>query len=248
MNKLLPSAVLLLTTCGVYAETMETQSFILNTPLQIASADSAPSTNTSTTTPPISTDQAAPTAPVTPSGEQNANTTTPSTNETANPIAPANTAKVDANAIIDCNYKIPAETKSIDDALILKWAEKATQQSFNYDFAKVDDQLSALKACYTDEGWTGFNDALQKSGNLDTIKKDKLTVSSMVDGPLTISPIKENQWKLNIPLQVVYQNDKEKLTQPLTVDLIVGRTIKGDLGIMQMIASPREDKSKNPTK
>ena len=52
--------------------------------------------------------------------------------------------------------------------------------------------------------------------------------------------IKDNQWKASVPLQVVYQNDKEKLTQLLTVNLLIGRKISGDLGIMQMIATPQQ--------
>lgn len=40
-------------------------------------------------------------------------------------------------------------------------------------------------------------------------------------------------------MQVVYQNDKEKLTQLLSVDVLVGRKVTGNLGIMQMIATPR---------
>ncbi len=47
------------------------------------------------------------------------------------------------------------------------------------------------------------------------------------------------------PLQVVYQNDKEKLTQLLTVDVLIGRKISGDLGIMQMIAAPRTKNTPN---
>ena len=45
-------------------------------------------------------------------------------------------------------------------------------------------------------------------------------------------------------LQVAYQNDKEKLTQLLTVDLLIGRKVNGDLGIMQMIATPRTTEAK----
>ena len=62
----------------------------------------------------------------------------------------------------------------------------------------------------------------------------------MVDGELKVNPVKDNQWKVSIPLQVVYQNDKEKLTQKLNVDLLIGRKMSGDLGIMQMIATPME--------
>ena len=141
---------------------------------------------------------------------------------------------------IDCNYRIPAETTHIEQALVLKWAEKAAAQSFDFDYSTLDKQLLTLKSCYTDQGWQGFNDALQKSGNLNAIKSQQLMVSSMVNGTPTITELKENQWKVVLPLQVVYQNDKEKLTQPLTINLVVGRKISGDLGIMQMIATPRQ--------
>lgn len=65
-------------------------------------------------------------------------------------------------------------------------------------------------------------------------------------GQAVVTEAKENQWKLNLPLQVVYQNDKEKVTQLLSIDVTVGRKITGDLGIVQMIAAPRNtEKSPN---
>lgn len=141
---------------------------------------------------------------------------------------------------INCNYKIPAETTKVEQSLITQWAEKAALQSFDFDNATMDKQLADLKPCFTDQGWQSFNDALQKSGNLNAIKSQKLMVNSMLHGKSTSSEMKENQWKVSVPLQVVYQNDKEKLTQLLTVDVVVGRKISGDLGIMQMIASPTQ--------
>ena len=142
--------------------------------------------------------------------------------------------------VIDCKYRIPAETTTIAQTLVSTWAGKAAVQSFNFNPATMDEELGQLKSCYTDQGWQGFNDALTKSGNIDAIKTQHLTVSSQVDGEIKVTPIKDNQWKVNIPLQAVYQNDKEKLTQLLTIDLLIGRKISGDLGIMQMIATPRQ--------
>ena len=152
---------------------------------------------------------------------------------------PADT-EAKATTTIDCKYKIPASTTSIDEATVKTWAQSAAIQSFNFSPPSVDDELGSLKNCYTDQGWQGFNEALQKSGNITAIKSQNLTVSSQVDGDLKLNAIKDNQWKVTIPLQVVYQNDKEKLTQLLTVDLLIGRKISGDLGIIQMIAAPRD--------
>ncbi|MGM9452120.1 DotI/IcmL family type IV secretion protein [Legionella bozemanae] len=142
-------------------------------------------------------------------------------------------------AAINCEYKISPDTKTIDQSLVMKWAAKAVTQAFDFDPNNLDAQLQKLQSCFTEQGWTGFNTALQKSGNLEAIKSQKLTVSSQVTGQIVVTEAKDNQWKINLPLQVVYQNDKEKVTQLLSVDLTVGRKITGDLGITQMIAAPR---------
>lgn len=161
-------------------------------------------------------------------------TTTKAATPTTMPTAPA---------IIDCKYKISSTTKKIDNAIVKQWAEKAAQQTFDFDAATLDKQMAELKACYTVEGWESFNNAMQQSGNLKVIQTQKLQVSSMVNGTIIVNEEKDNQWKVTIPMQVVYQNENEKLTQGLVIDLLVGRKISGDLGIMQIIASPRQPES-----
>jgi hypothetical protein len=142
--------------------------------------------------------------------------------------------------VINCEYKIPAETKIVDQSLVKTWAEKAVTQAFDFNPNNLDAQLQELEPCFTEQGWTGFSTALKKSGNLDAIKAQKLTVSSQVEGQVVIMEALDNVWKIKLPLQVVYQNDKEKVTQLLSVELTVGRKMTGDLGITQMIAAPTE--------
>lgn len=141
---------------------------------------------------------------------------------------------------INCNYHIPAETTKIEQTIVLQWAKKAAQQSFELDHKNVEQQLANLKACYTDQGWQGFNDALQKSGNLNAIKTQQLVVNSNISGETKINEVKDNQWKVSLPMQVIYQNGQDKLTQALTVNVVVGRKMSGDLGIMQLIAMPQQ--------
>lgn len=173
----------------------------------------------------------------------------PSTPVTDTPSSVAATpAAPQAAPAIDCNYHIPASQAAVDSALITTWAEKATLQSFSFVPATIQDQLDALKLCYTDQGWKGFNDALQKSGNIDSIKTQQLNVSSQADGVATINTVKDNQWKVKLPIQVVYQNDKEKVTQKLVVDVLVGRKPNGDLGVMQLIATTRAADTASPDK
>lgn len=149
---------------------------------------------------------------------------------------------------VDCSFKITPNSL-VDKAIILPWAEKATQQSFDFKYDAIDKQLTALKACYTDQGWQSFNDALQKSGNITAITSQKLTVSTSVSGTSRLTEVKDNQWKVNVPIEVLYQNDKDKITQSLNVDLLVGRKPSGDLGIMQIVVSPANiDKDSKDTK
>lgn len=154
--------------------------------------------------------------------------------ETTAPTAPK------PKPVINCEYPIPADVVTLDNTLLTTWATKAAVQSFDFNAPDMDSQLSQLKSCYTTQGWQGFMDALTKSGNVEAIKLQNLTVSSQVDGDVIIHLVKENQWKITIPLHVAYQNDKERLTQLLSIELLVGRNASGTLGIMQIIATPRE--------
>lgn len=186
-------------------------------------------------TAPSSKTMAAPQAPVMEPGP-----VVPPAADTSKIPAPA--ASIDAKSPANnCQYHIPANTTAIESSTILTWAEHATVQAFEFNPATIDAQLSQLKACFTDQGYQGFNDALQKSGNINAIKSQLLNVSSQMDGEPNITSSKDNQWRVTVPLQVVYQNNKQKFTQLLSIDLLIGRKITGDLGIMQMIATPRPE-------
>lgn len=143
--------------------------------------------------------------------------------------------------VIDCQYHFPANQTQITRPILSNWAEHAAMQAFDFNYDTIDAQLATLKTCFTDQGWQSYQDALKQSKNVIAIKSQHFIVSSHLDGELTIANVKENQWKVSLPMQVVYQNDKQKLTQLLKVDLLIGRKINGDLGIMQLIAMPRDN-------
>ncbi|QDP73161.1 type IV secretion protein IcmL [Legionella israelensis] len=242
-RRLLWSVLITLFSACIYAAESQTEQDSAQnaTPTAAPQQPATPTTTPQQPTTPTTTSQQpgtenqSPAPDTTQSSETEASTNAADTQNTA-----ANPPKTKQPAV-NCEYKIPAETKTIDDSLILTWAKNAAIQSFDFDYNSIDQQISTLKACYTEQGWKGFNDALQKSGNLKAIKSQNLTVSGQVDGEAKITDVKENQWKVALPLQVVYQNNKEKLTQLLTVNLLIGRKTTGDLGIMQLIAMPRKN-------
>ncbi len=164
---------------------------------------------------------------------------TPTQTNTPEPIVPT------ANPIpVDCVYQL-SSTALISEKELAEWAQLAILKSFDYSFDTLETQLQKLKACYTEQGWLAFNDALRQSGNLATIKAQQLTVSCEIEGKLKVDPFKNNQWKITVPVKVVYQNTQEKLTQRLYVAMLVTKKSSSQLGVVQIIAEP---KSQNASK
>ncbi|KTD72846.1 DotI/IcmL family type IV secretion protein [Legionella tucsonensis] len=139
--------------------------------------------------------------------------------------------------LINCDYKTPDAMTKIDENLVIKWAEQAATQSFNFNSVSVETQLQKLESCYTAKGWESFKNALDKSGNIAAIKSQKLIMSSKVIGQAKLTATTNNQWSIALPLQVVYQNNQVKITQFLKVHLTMERTLTGEFGITQIIAS-----------
>lgn len=162
---------------------------------------------------------------------------TPTPNTTTTPATQASTAAVPDH--VDCTYILPNQTTPINPELIKKWAAQAAEQAFTLNYTQLDSQLKQLRACFTSQGWKSFQDALTRSGNITAIKTQSLTISAMTHGTQSINEIKPNEWKVSLPLQVIYQNKEQKLVQELNVDCLIGRKLTGDLGIMQLIAIPK---------
>lgn len=139
---------------------------------------------------------------------------------------------------IDCDVRIPGETQ-VDKALIGRWAEYAALHSFNFDSLLIETQLKDLKSCYTKKGWLGFINALNDSENIKAIKTQRLRVNSSLDGKVQFIEVKENQWKINVPIKVIYKNAEEEVTHFLNVYLIISWKNAFQLGIVQMVATPR---------
>ncbi|MCE0722567.1 MULTISPECIES: DotI/IcmL family type IV secretion protein [Legionella] len=146
---------------------------------------------------------------------------------------------------INCNYKIPSEITEIDEDLVIKWAEYAATQSFDFNSASLETQLQKLESCYTAKGWANFKSALEKSGNIEAIKTQDFMMSSKVDGQIKLIRTRNNQWSIELPLQVVYQNKQVKVTQFLNVSLTMGRELTGEFGIMRIIAALKDPVNPN---
>lgn len=147
--------------------------------------------------------------------------------------------------VINCDLKVPEGITQIDEELVKKWAENAAIQSFDFNSDSIDTQLQKLKSCYTAKGWQHFKNALDKSGNIEAIKSQNLRMSSKVSGQTKIIATRNNQWNMELLLQVVYQNKQIKVIKFLTVDLTMERKPSGDFGIARIIATLNDPANAN---
>ncbi len=151
-----------------------------------------------------------------------------------------NTAVVQQkNNTIDCDYRVSAEIDSMDRDFVINWAKYAVLQSFDFSLSSLDMQISKLRSCYTKTGWNAFMNALQESGNLKEIKDHNLFMNGQLDGQPELIAASETQWKIVVPIKVIYKNNQETVVHFLSIYLTVGWRNAFNLGITQMIAIPR---------
>ena len=123
------------------------------------------------------------------------------------------------------------------DSAILQWANQAAIASFSYNFVNYHDELMAASSYFTSDGWSQFIDALQQSGNLDTVKGKKLIVSAVATrAPIILQKGVLNgsfSWRIQMPILVTYQSASEFTQQNNIVTMLVTRisTLESPRGI-----------------
>lgn len=126
---------------------------------------------------------------------------------------------------------------------LLVWANEAAVTAYSYDFVHYRKELQTASQYFTPEGWKKFKEALDKSGNLDTVISKKLVVSAVATGVPVILEQGVNTgkyfWKVEMPMLVTYQNNSFIKNQNLVATMLVVRTPKNigtrGLGIEQFV-------------
>ena len=79
---------------------------------------------------------------------------------------------------------IPMQSLSapvVTNNYLLQWATFATRACYNLDFVNYPKQLQAASAYFTPSGWTAFMNAVTKAGVINSLQKNKLQMSAVVD-------------------------------------------------------------------
>lgn len=111
---------------------------------------------------------------------------------------------------------------------LLAWATNAATDTYTYDFSNIERKIGDLKKYYTKKGYTSLLEAIKKSGNLKSIKQNKLTVSSTPRNVPTIIAESVNEkgeyfWLVEMPLLVSYRSSSDEKLKNLTISMLIVR-------------------------
>lgn len=135
----------------------------------------------------------------------------------------------------------------LTDGAVLGWFRDCVVQANTYNFVEYREQFTRSKECFTDDGWTGFADALTKSGTVKLVRDGRLIANGNSTGAPVITQKGlrngKHTWKIEMPVAVTFQGGqagRNVTTQRHIVTAVVERvpTWEKDnaVGIAQYVA------------
>jgi Macrophage killing protein with similarity to conjugation protein. len=130
------------------------------------------------------------------------------------------------------------------DEEVLNWATAAVTKAYSMSFANYGQQLNDLKVSFTEAGWRGYEQALQRAGFLDALLKNQYVTSSVPKkAPVVVAQGIVNGvygWRLQIPLIVTFTSASNSSSQDINVEVTVVRRHESEnpsgLGIAQILS------------
>ena len=132
---------------------------------------------------------------------------------------------------------------------IVNWAVDATIATFTYNAKNVEQRLPVMQQYFTAQGWTDYMNALNKSGNIETVKTDNLAVSATTMGnpKTTKHTIVDgvDEWIVELPILVTYAhaNASKEAHYWIYLNIVKNNAdnARYPYAIKQLIAKPREN-------
>ncbi len=97
---------------------------------------------------------------------------------------------------------------------MLQWTQTAVVSAFTFDFANYRGQLQSASQYFTADGWQEFMDALQSSGNMNTVITNRMTVSAVATGAPVV--LREGildhhyAWRITMPMLITIKERRSR--------------------------------------
>lgn len=110
------------------------------------------------------------------------------------------------------------------------WANEAIIATYTYDYQHFLEQQKQIAKYFTAAGWIAYSTALQQTGLPEQIQKFSWKISAVATLPPKITTMNATNWKAEMPILVVYKNDKNVQKQYLKVSMTFTTDSKGIRG------------------
>ncbi|MEE3003585.1 MAG: DotI/IcmL family type IV secretion protein [Pseudomonadota bacterium] len=138
-------------------------------------------------------------------------------------------------------FTAPTMADLTEDKDVINWATTAALAAFSYDALSYQTQFAKLKEKFTDKGWQSFETAIKNSGNLDTVKENKVVVSSYRAAEAKIESFTQEQntsiWVVKVPTKVTYSNQYLQVEQDIDTYLTIAQSKDKSLKITNINSS-----------
>ena len=132
----------------------------------------------------------------------------------------------------------------VDDTELLQWAMKAVLAAYAVNYHDYPEQLNIAGRRFTANGWNSFAKAYKETGNLEAMKRARLTCYAQAQRAALIREVKVLRGRLSydvqFPMLQTCQNTQMESTKRLMMTALVVRTEIEDhpdgLAVDQLIA------------
>ena len=138
---------------------------------------------------------------------------------------------------------IPLNQPNLSTPALLSWVAQASAEVMTFGHHDYKRRLQEASRSFTRSGWEGFTTALERSGVMDMVEKNRQVVTAAPAGAPIITSEgmygDRYQWVVQMPIQVTYQSGAKKSSKFKQLTLVVVRVEQLDsphgVGINQWI-------------
>ena len=121
----------------------------------------------------------------------------------------------------------PLNQPVVSQSQLTSWVSSAIVSVYAYDYLRYRSQLQNAQQYFSADGWSDFLASLRASGNLVTVRNQKLMVSAVPTGSAVITNRRilngAFTWQVEMPLLVTYEGSSSQRSQSVLVRVIVSR-------------------------
>jgi intracellular multiplication protein IcmL len=139
---------------------------------------------------------------------------------------------------------VPLSDPNLSRAAVLSWAAQSAAETYTFGFSDYRRRLQESSRHFTRKGWASFVKALQDSGQIEAVEKNRQIYSATLRSAPTV--LSEGlvrgvyQWQIELPMLITVDLGSGQKSMSMNIQLIVVRVPRlespNGLGIEQWVA------------